>query len=113
MTRTTSFPTHTPQEKYPLLEVNDYHFIFNLNGVFITMSEGQTRTHMIVMRIGLKEFLSTCVKTFMVYIWSSAMKRNFSRHLEIIVVKTRIQLSSCKILDQLSITKMFTSCLRS
>jgi hypothetical protein len=98
---TTSFPAHTPQEKHILLEVSDYHLIFDLNGVLVAMNEGQTRICLIVMRLGFKEFLSTCVKTFMVYIWSLAMKRNFSRHLKIIVEKTGVRLLSSKIVDQL------------
>ncbi len=53
------------------------------------------------MRLGFKEFLSTCVKTFMVYIWSWAMKRNFSRHLEIIVEKIGVGFLSSRIVDHL------------
>ncbi len=56
-------------------------------------------TYLVVFRPGLKEFLSTCVKKFMVYIWSSAMKKNFLRHLDIIAKKTGVFLPSSKILD--------------
>ncbi len=73
---TFGFPAHTPHEKRPLLEVNDYCLIFDLNGTLIAMSEGQIRTRLVVIRFGLKEFLSTCVKKFIMYIWSSAMKIN-------------------------------------
>jgi hypothetical protein len=89
MITTSGFPAHTPQEKCPSLEVSDYHLIFDLNGVLVAVGEGQTRTCPVVLRLGLKEFLSTCVKKFMVYIWSSAMKRNFSKHLEIIIENWR------------------------
>jgi hypothetical protein len=33
-----------------LLEANDYHLIFDLNGVLVAMSEGQTRTCMVVLK---------------------------------------------------------------
>jgi hypothetical protein len=49
--------------------VNDYHLILDLNGVLVVMGEGQTKICLIVLRPNLKEFLSTCVKFFMVYIW--------------------------------------------
>jgi len=52
------------------------------------------------LRPGLKEFMSACVKKFTVYIWSSAMKRNFLKHLEIITKKIGIHLSSYRIVDQ-------------
>jgi hypothetical protein len=55
----------------------------------------------VVSRPKLNEFLSACVKQFTVYIWSSAMKRNFSRHLEIIVGKFGIRLLSSKIINKL------------
>jgi hypothetical protein len=80
--------------------VSDYHLIFNLNGVLVAMNEGQTRTQLVVLRLGIKEFCSACVKTFMVYIWSLVMKRNFLKHLEIIVEKTDVHLLSTRIVDQ-------------
>jgi hypothetical protein len=76
----------------PVVEVNDYHLIFELSGVLVAASEGQTRSRLIILKHGLKEFLSTCKKKFMVYIWSSAMKRNFSRHLDIIVKKIGVRI---------------------
>ncbi len=45
MTTTYGFPTHTLQEKCHSLEVNDYHLIFDLNGVLIALGEGQTKIH--------------------------------------------------------------------
>ncbi len=42
------FPTHTPQEKRLSLEVCDYHLIYILNGVFVTIGEGQTRTRSMI-----------------------------------------------------------------
>jgi hypothetical protein len=83
-----------------MMEVRDYHLIFDLNGVLVVIGESQTKSHSVVLRPNLKEFLSTCVKKFMVYIWSSTMKRNFLRHLEIIAEKTSIFLLSSRILDQ-------------
>ncbi len=44
--------------------------------------------------------MSACVKKFTVYIWFSAMKRNFLKHLEIITKKIGIHLSSYRIVDQ-------------
>ncbi len=81
MTTTSSFPTHTLQEKYPSLEVSDYHLIFDLNGVLVAMGEGQTRTCLINLRPSHKEFLFASVKKITVYIWSLVMKRNFLKHL--------------------------------
>ncbi len=80
--------------------MSDYHLIFDLNGVLVAMNEGQTKTHLMVLRLGIKEFCFACVKTFMVYIWSLVMKRNFLKHLEIIVEKTDIHLLSTRIVDQ-------------
>jgi hypothetical protein len=88
------------EQTQPAVEVNNYHLIFNLIGVLVATSEGQTKSHLVVLRPSLKEFLSTCVKKFMVYIWSSTMKRNFSKHLDIITEKIGILLSSSRILDQ-------------
>jgi hypothetical protein len=61
--------------------------------------EGQTKSHLIVLRPNLKKFLFAYVKKLMMYIWSSAMKRNFWRHLDIIVEKTNVLLPTSKILD--------------
>jgi hypothetical protein len=96
---TFGFPAYTPQEKRMLLEVSVYHLIFDLNGVLVLTNEGQTKIRSIVVRCGLKEFLFVCVKEFMVYIWSLAMKRNFSKHLEIITEKTGIRFSSSRMVD--------------
>jgi TFIIF-interacting CTD phosphatase-like protein len=79
--------------------VSDYHLIFDLNGVFIAIGKGQTKACLVVIRPSLKEFLFACVKKITVYIWSLAMKRNFSKHLEIIAKKTSICFSSSRILD--------------
>jgi hypothetical protein len=75
------------------------HLIFDLNGVLVAMSEGQTRTCPVVLRACLKEFLSTCVKKIMMYMWSLVMKRIFLKHLEIIAEKTSVHLPSFKIVD--------------
>jgi hypothetical protein len=75
--------------------------------VLMLTSEGQTRSHPIVLKLGLKKFLSICVKKFTVYICSSAMKRNFLRHLDIIIDKICVLLSSTKILDH---TFCFRNC---
>ncbi len=87
------------------MEVNEYHLIFNLNGVLVVTGEGQTKSRLIVLRPGLKEFFFACVKKFTMYIWSSAMKRNFLKHLDIIAKKTCVFLRTSRILDQ-------TLCLR-
>ncbi len=82
------------------MEVNHYHLIFDLNGVLVATSEGQTRSCLMILRPGLKEFLFAYVKEFTVYIWSSTMKKSFSRHLEIITKKIGILFLSCKIVNQ-------------
>ncbi len=81
------------------MEVNDYHLIIDLIGVLVAIGEGQTKSHLIVLRLGLKESLFTCVNKFTMYIWSLTMKRNFSGHLDIIVEKTGVFLLSFRILD--------------
>jgi hypothetical protein len=81
------------------VEVNDYHLIFDLNGVFIAIGKGQTKACLVVIKPSLKEFLSACVKKFRMYISSLAMKRIFSKHLEIIAKKTSICFPSSRILD--------------
>ncbi len=53
--------------------MSDYHLIFNLNSVLVAIGEGQIKTHPMVLRSGLKESVSACVKTFTVYICSLAM----------------------------------------
>jgi hypothetical protein len=42
--------------------VNDYHLIFNLNGVLVSIGDGQTRFRLVLLKLYLKEFLSTCIK---------------------------------------------------
>ncbi len=79
MTTISGFFAHTSQEKHLLLEVIDFHLIFDLNGVLVVTSENQIKTFPVVLRLGLKEFLFACVKKVTVYIWSLAMKRNFLR----------------------------------
>ncbi len=100
MTMTSSFPTHILHEKRPSLEVSDYHLILDLNGVLVATGEGQTKSHQVVLRLGLKEFLFANVKKFTMYIWSLIMKRNFLSHVEIIVKKIGIYFPICKIVDQ-------------
>ncbi len=79
--------------------MSDYHLIVDLNGVLVATGEGQTKSNPMVLRLGLKEFLSTCVKHFIMYTWSLTMKRNFSRHLEIIIKKIGIRLPFYRIVE--------------
>jgi len=87
------------EQTRPTVEVSDYHLIIDLIGVLMAIGEGQTKSHLIVLKLGLKEFLFTRVNKFTMYIWSSTMKRNFSRHLDIIVEKTSVFLLSFRILN--------------
>jgi hypothetical protein len=82
-----------------VVEVNHYHLIFDLNGVFMATSEGRTKSRLVILKPGLKEFLFAYVKEFIVYIWSSTMGKNISRHLEIITKKIGILLLFCKIVN--------------
>jgi hypothetical protein len=66
----------------------------------MVIGEDQIKSRLVVSKLGLKKFLSACVKKFMVYIWSSSMKRNFLKHLDIIAEKTCVLLSISRILDQ-------------
>jgi hypothetical protein len=45
--------------------MNDYRLIFDTNGVLVATFEGQIRTLLVVLRFGLKEFMSICVKKIM------------------------------------------------
>jgi hypothetical protein len=87
------------EQTWPEVEVGDYHFIFDLNGVLVATTKGQTRSHLVVLRPVLKEFLFTCVKKFIIYIWSLVMKRNFSKQLDIIIKKIGVLLPTSKILN--------------
>ncbi len=80
------------EQTWPAVEVSDYHLIFDFYGFLMVTSEGQTKFWPVVLRPGLKELLFTCVNKFIVYTWSSIMKRNFLRHLNIIAKKTSILL---------------------
>jgi hypothetical protein len=66
------------------LKVNEYHLIFDSNGILVAIGECPTRNWSMILQLGLKEFLSSCATKFTMYIWSSVMRRNFSRHLEVI-----------------------------
>jgi hypothetical protein len=81
------------------VEVNEYHLIFDLNGVLVAIGEGQTRSRPVVLKPSLKEFLFACVKKFKEYIWSLTMNRNFLRQLDIITEKIGVFLPTSKILD--------------
>jgi hypothetical protein len=39
---------------WPMVEVNNYYLIFDLNGVLTTTCEGQTKSHSIVLKPNLK-----------------------------------------------------------
>jgi hypothetical protein len=81
------------------VEVGDYHFIFDLNGVLVATIKGQTRSRLVVLRLVLKEFLFACVKKFIVYIWSLVIKRNFSKQLDTTIEKIGVLLPTSKILN--------------
>jgi hypothetical protein len=70
------------EQTWPTVEVSEYHFIFDLNGVLVVTSEGQTKSRPVVLKPNVKEFLFACVKKFTMYIWSSTMKRNVLKHFE-------------------------------
>jgi hypothetical protein len=55
------------EQSRPTVEVNDYHLIFDLHGILVAIGEGQTKSRPIVLKLGLKEFLYTCVKKFTVH----------------------------------------------
>jgi hypothetical protein len=50
------------------MEVNDYHLIFDLNGVLVVTKEGQIKSCSVVLKLGLKDFFFTCIKKFTMYI---------------------------------------------
>jgi hypothetical protein len=82
-----------------MVEVSEYHLIFDLNGVLVATGEGQTKSRPIVLKPTLKEFLFACVKKFTMYISSSTMKRNILKHLDIIIEKIGVFLPNSRILD--------------
>lgn len=82
------------------MEVSEYHLFFDMNGVLVARRDGPTRSHLVVLKPGLKNFLCTCVNKFIIYIWSFAM-RNFARDLEIIKDKTIVFFPSSRIIDQM------------
>jgi hypothetical protein len=80
-------------------KVSGYHLIFDLNGVLVVIGEGPTRFRLMILRPRLKEFFYSCATKFTVYIWSFAIRRNFSKHLEIIKEGIGVHLESSKIVD--------------
>jgi hypothetical protein len=87
------------EQTQPMVEVSEYHLTFDLNGVLVATSEGQTKSRPIVLKLNLKEFLFACVKKFTMYILSSTMKRNILKHLDIIIKKICVFLPISRILD--------------
>jgi len=81
--------------------VNEYHLIFDLNGILVVIGEGPTRSWPMILWLGLKEFLSSYATKFTMYIWFSIMKRNFSSHLEIIRERIGFHLESSRIVNQM------------
>jgi hypothetical protein len=71
----------------------------------VSIGDGQTRSRLVLLKPNLKEFHSACIKKFTIYIWSIAMKRNFSKHLEFIVEKIGVLLLSSRIVDQMFFLK--------
>ncbi len=44
------------KQTQPMVEVSDYHLIFNLNGVFVATSEGQIKSYLAVLKPNLNFF---------------------------------------------------------
>jgi hypothetical protein len=80
--------------------VIEYHLIFDLNGVLVATWEAPTRLRLVILKLGLKDFLSSGASKFIVYIWSFAMRRNFNKKLETIKERTGVHLDSSRIVDQ-------------
>jgi hypothetical protein len=80
--------------------VNEFHLIFDLNGILVTIGEGPTRFQLVILWPRLKKFLSSCATKFIMYIWFSTMKRKFSNNLEIIKERIVVHLESSRIVDQ-------------
>jgi hypothetical protein len=74
--------------------------IFDLNGVLIVTRKGPTKNWSVILQPGLREFLSSCATKFTMYIWFSATRRNFSRHLEVTRERTSVHFKSSIIVDQ-------------
>jgi hypothetical protein len=87
------------EQTWPMVEVSEYHLIFDLNGVLLVTGEGQIKSRPIVLKPNFKKFLFICVKKFIMYIWSLTMKRNVLKHLDIIIKKIGIFILISKILD--------------
>jgi len=82
------------------LKVSEYHLIFDLNGILVVIGEGPTKSQPMILRLGLKKFLFSCVIKFIAYIWFSEMRRNFSKHSVLIKKRTNVYLKSARIVDQ-------------
>jgi hypothetical protein len=85
-----------PKKSLVELKVSEYHLILNLNGVLVVTREGPTRFQLVILQARLKEFFFSCATKFIVYIWSFAMRRKFSKHLEIIKKRTSVHLKVSK-----------------
>jgi len=89
-----------PEKSLGELKVNEYHLIFDLNGILVAIGEGPIKFWLVILWLGLRKFLSSCATKFIMYIWFSTMKRNFSNHLEIIKERISVHLESSRIVDQ-------------
>ncbi len=64
----------------PTTEVSPFHVILYLNKVFIA-THFDKGSHIIIFRIGLKEFLEKCPARFQVYIWFATQCHNIYNYL--------------------------------
>lgn len=80
----------------PSPKVNSFHFIFDLNGVFVAThfkvvqnirpltqhERAHVSSRTLVLKLELKEFLERCMTQFIKYIWFIAQHHNINCHLD-------------------------------
>jgi hypothetical protein len=81
----------------PTVEVNPFHVIFDLNGVWITTcfnkgGYGKATSHTIIFHPRLKEFPNKCLVQFHVYIWFTTQHHKIYNYLDQIWHKTQISI---------------------
>jgi len=89
----------------PILEVNPFHVIFDLNGVLVATHFNKSRygepaSQTVVFKLRLKEFSERCVAQFHVYIWFATQRHNIYNYLDQIWHETQILIEPSRVFNQ-------------
>jgi hypothetical protein len=98
-------------QKTLLTKVSHLHVIFDLNGVLVVKHAYGFHTRLLTNSLltfmpGLKDFLTSCLVQFEVYIWSTTQHYNINKYLDKIKEKTLCFWIFRKFLDKNVVKKM-------